>query len=115
MKIVYIARWRLFATPDYLDHDLVGLSWSRPNEILVILSWALILGNFFVYCFADAPPTYIDLKGNHRIFRFSEKASNIWNYFPLGFDITLSNVKYKWKITPNACGIPKKPELFQYI
>jgi hypothetical protein len=29
------------------------------------LSWSLILGNFFVYCFADAPPTYIDLKGKH--------------------------------------------------
>ena len=36
------------------------------------------------------------------MFRFSEKATKIWNYLPLRFEITL-NVKIKWKITSYFC------------
>ena len=52
-----------FTFGSVVNHQLVGLSWSRPNEILVIISWTLILLNFLVYCFPDSAPTYQDLKG----------------------------------------------------
>ena len=53
-----------FTFGSVVNHDLLGLSWSQPNEILVVLSWILIVLNFIVFCFTDYPPTYVDVKGN---------------------------------------------------
>ena len=59
-----------FTFGSVVNHQLVGLSWSRPNEIIVILSWTLILINFLVYCFPDYGPAYTDLKGKYIVFTF---------------------------------------------
>ena len=52
-----------FTFGSVVNHDLVGLSWSKPNQIIVILSWVLIFLNLVVFCFPDSPPQYTDLKG----------------------------------------------------
>ena len=43
-------------------------------------------------------------------YRFSERATNIWSYFHLVLTL-LVNVKSKWKIIPNVCGLLRKLEL----
>ena len=53
-----------FTFGSVINHDLAGLAWSPANEILVILSWILILLNFIAFCVPDKPPTYVDIKGN---------------------------------------------------
>ena len=53
-----------FTFGSVVNHELEGLDWSEANEIIVIVSWLLILANFIVYCFPDHPPTYVDIKGN---------------------------------------------------
>lgn len=58
-----------FTFGSVVNHQLPGLSWSRENQILVVLAWTLILVNFIVHCFADAPPVYTDPKGNKLCFR----------------------------------------------
>ena len=65
-----------FTFGSVINHDLPGLSWSKPNEIIVVLSWALIFLNFVAYCFPDSPPLYVDLKGklNNQDFCRSKKS-----------------------------------------
>ena len=53
---------------------------------------------FFYFCF------YEDF--NRSSIKFLEKATNVWSYLPLRFD-----VKTKKKITGNFCGLLRKPEL----
>ena len=64
-----------FTFGSVVNHDLLGLSWSQPNEILVVVSWILIVLNFIVYCFTDYPPTYVDVKGNFLLVSWSLRYS----------------------------------------
>ena len=43
-------------------------------------------------------------------FRYSEKATKIWNYHPLSFDIKyLVTSNLEVKVTPNSYGLLRKP------
>ncbi len=45
------------------NHDLLGLSWTTAQDVLYILGWILIMINFILFCVADYPPRYSDIKG----------------------------------------------------